>query len=150
MAIASRLTRERYLAYSIQARADAADREKWSEPDHVFVEPSRRAVFTGPVVVLTGPVTMSAAETFVQALMGRTPRVTRIGESTQGVFCDPLERRLPNGWSFGFPNAVYRTAGGEAFDAKGIPPDIAAPVFDEASVAAGRDPAMDAAVALLR
>lgn len=33
----------------------------------------------------------------IQARAGpaRTPRVTRIGENTQGVFCDVLDRRLP-------------------------------------------------------
>ena len=32
------------------------------------------------------------------ALMERRPRVTRVGENTQGVFSDVLDRRLPNGW----------------------------------------------------
>lgn len=54
-------------------------------------------------------VTTSAAEILVQALLGRGG-VTRIGEPTQGVFCDVLGRRLPNGWNFGLPNALYRTA----------------------------------------
>ncbi|MFN7923789.1 MAG: S41 family peptidase [Bryobacteraceae bacterium] len=149
LALAARLTRERYLAFSIQARADHADRHKWSEPDDVFVEPTRRAAFTGPVIALTSPITMSAAETFLLALIGRVPRVTRIGEPTQGVFCDPLERHLPNGWTFALPNAVYRTAAGEAFDARGIPPGIAAPVFADGDVAQAKDPAMEAAVRLL-
>ena len=92
---------------------------------------------------------MSAAETFTQALMERTPKVTRIGENTQGVFCDVLDRHLPNGWSFGLPNAVYRTSDGLAFDVKGIPPDIVVPVFSDADVAARRDAAMAVAVKLL-
>jgi len=33
------------------------------------------------------------------ALMGRTPRVIRIGENTQGIFSTVLSRRLPNGWT---------------------------------------------------
>jgi C-terminal processing protease CtpA/Prc len=81
--------------------------------------------------------------------MGRTPHVTRIGENTQGVFCDVLERRLPNGWILALPNAVYRTAEGAAFDVTGIAPDIAAPVFTDEDVAAGKDPAMALAVRVL-
>ena len=56
---------------------------------------------------------MSAAETFTLALVDRTPHVTRIGENTQGVFCDLLERHLPNGWTFELPNAVYRSSNGK-------------------------------------
>ena len=92
---------------------------------------------------------MSAAETFTQALMGRAPSITRVGENTQGLFCDPLDRRLPNGWAFSLPNAVYRTADGTAFDVAGIPPDVRVPVFADEDVAAGRDPVMTTAVGLL-
>ena len=80
----------------------------------------------------------------------RTAHVTRIGENTQGVFCDVLDRRLPNGWIFALPNAVYRTAEGTAFDVQGIPPDIRAPVFADDDVAANKDPAMALAVQMLR
>ncbi len=81
--------------------------------------------------------------------MERTPHITRIGENTQGVFCDPLGRHLPNGWTFELPNAVYLTSNGKAFDVKGIPPDLPLPVFSKDDVAAGRDPAMAAAIQLL-
>ncbi len=52
-------------------------------------------------VELISPLTIGAGETFTQALMGRTPHVTCIGENTQGVFSDVLGRSLPNGWRFG-------------------------------------------------
>jgi hypothetical protein len=149
VAVASRLTGRKYLAYSIQARSDPAKSDQWTPAQPVIVQPSLRRRFLGPVVALIGPITMSGAETFIQALMGREPHVELIGENTQGVFCDVLDRRLPNGWQFGLPNAVYRTANGTAFDARGIPPEIAAPVFTDADVAAGRDPAMAAALSVL-
>jgi C-terminal processing protease CtpA/Prc len=91
---------------------------------------------------------MSAAETFIEALMGR-PNVTRIGESTQGVFCDSLDRHLPNRWSFSLPNAVYLTKEGRAFDVTGIPPDIELPVFADADVADRKDPALEKALQVL-
>jgi hypothetical protein len=142
LAIAARLTTKEYLAYAIQARSDPVDRSRYTQLQEVMVRPSSRCVFGGPVIALTGPITMSAAETFTQALMGRTPRVMRIGENTQGVFCDSLDRHLPNGWSFSLPNAVYRTAEGRAFDVRGIPPDISVPVFADDDVAVRGDPAM--------
>lgn len=139
---ASRLTDREYLAYAIRARSDPVNPGKWTSASQVFVHPSSRPGFRGPVVELIGPITMSAAETFTEALMGRTPHVTTIGENTQGLFCDPLDRHLPNGWSFSLPNAVYRNAEGRAFDVQGIPPDMPAAVFADDDIAAGRDPAM--------
>ncbi len=94
------------------------------------------------MVELTGPLTISAGETFTQALLGRTPHIVRIGENTEGDFSHVLGRRLPNGWRFGLPNEIYRTADGTIFDLVGIPPDIRVPVFADADVAPGKDPAM--------
>ncbi len=150
LAIARRLATSEYLAFTVQARADPVNREQWTPGYPVVIQPSPRPGFRGPVVELIGPITMSAAETFTEALMGRTPHITRIGEDTQGVFCDVLDRHLPNGWTFGLPNAIYRTPDGVAFDVQGIPPDIAMPVFADADVAAGKDPAMAKAVQVLR
>ena len=149
LAIASRLATRPYLAYTKQARADATDRNKWTPGDPSRIVPSSRPGFRGPVVELTGPLTVSAGETFTQALMGRTPHVTRIGEATQGVFSDVLGRSLPNGWRFGLPNEVFRTPAGRTFDGPGIPPDISVPVFADEDVAAGRDPAMVKAMQIL-
>ncbi len=149
LAIASRLANSAYLAYTKEARADPVDRNKWTPGDPSIVRPSSRPGFHGPVVELIGPLTISAGETFTQALMGRTPSVTRIGENTQGVFSDVLGRRLPNGWRFGLPNEVFRTSDGRTFDGKGIPPDIAIPVFADEDVAARKDPAMARALQLL-
>jgi hypothetical protein len=150
LAIASRLATAPYLAYSKVARADPVDRKQWTPADPNRVAPSARPGFRGPVVELIGPTTISAGETFTQALMGRTPLVTRIGENTQGVFSDVLSRRLPNGWTFGLPNEVFLTPAGVAFDGPGIPPDIRVAVFDPADLSAGRDPAMMKALEVLQ
>jgi len=150
LAIASRLATAPYLAYSKVARADPMDRKKWTAADPNRVTPSTRPGFRGPVVVLIGPTTISAGETFTQALMGRSPHVTRIGENTQGVFSDVLSRRLPNGWAFGLPNEIFLSPEGVAFDGPGIPPEIRVAVFDPADLSAGRDPAMAKALEVLQ
>jgi hypothetical protein len=149
LAIASRLATRSYVAYTKVARADPEDRNKWTPGDPSEVRPSTRPSFHGPVVELTGPMTISAGETFTQALMGRTPHVLRIGENTQGVFSDVLGRNLPNGWRFGLPNEVFRTAQRTTFDGPGIPPDIIVPVFADDDVSVGRDPAMAKALEIL-
>lgn len=150
LAIASRLATIEYLAYTKEARADPVDRNKWTPGDASVVRPSTRPGFRGPAVELIGPLTISAGETFTQALMGRVPAIPRIGENTQGVFSDVLGRRLPNGWRFGLPNEVFRTPQGTTFDGPGIPPDTAVRVFADVDVAAGRDPGLAKALEMLR
>jgi hypothetical protein len=150
LAIASRLATREYLAYTKEARADPIDRNKWTPGDPSLIRPSARPGFRGPTVELIGPLTISAGETFTQALMGRTPPITRIGENTQGVFSDVLSRRLPNGWRFGLPNEVFRTPQGTTFDGLGIPPDATVLVFADEDVTAGKDPGLAKALEILR
>ncbi|GGU85395.1 peptidase [Streptomyces albospinus] len=147
--IASRLTARPYLAYRKRARNDPRDPGAFTAPEPIRVRPHQGPVYTGPVAVLTGRLTISAGETFTQSLMGRSPAPTRIGENTQGVFSDILERSLPNGWTFGLPNEEFLTADGRTFDGPGIPPALATPVFTEAELAAGRDSALTRARELL-
>jgi len=146
--IASRLAAKEYVAYAKQARANPKDPSRWTEPQPSVVRPSSRPGFRGPVVELTGIHSVSAAETFTQSLLDRTPHVTRVGENTQGVFSDVLTRDLPNGWSFGLPNERFVTDG-KNYDGPGIPPDIEIPVFPRSDLDAGRDGALEKALALL-
>ena len=150
LAIASRLATDEYSAFTKYARLYSGDGDGWTAGHVSLLRPSLRPGFRGPVVELIGPLTISAGETFTQALMGRTPHVTRIGENTQGVFSDVLDRWLPNGWSFDLPNEVFRTQEGSAFDGVGISPDVQVPVFGESDVAARKDQALVKAIELLR
>ena len=144
--IASRLTATRYLAYSKVARNNLTGPLHYTQPQKTWVEPSQRPGFHGPVVVLTGPDTVSAGETFTMALMGRTPHIQRIGLNTQGVFSDVLKRTLPNGWIIHLPNEVYWTRNHKAFDATGVPPDIPVRFFSEADLHNGYDAALETAL----
>jgi hypothetical protein len=143
--IASRLTASPYVAYAKQARSHPDDSTRWTDPQPSEVRPSSRPSFHGPVVELTAIHSVSAAETFTQALLKRVPKVTRIGDNTQGVFSDVLTRRLPNGWTFGLPNERFVTDG-KAYDVSGIAPDVAVPVFPRADMEAGRDGALEKAL----
>ncbi|MFJ6751228.1 S41 family peptidase [Streptomyces sp. NPDC091266] len=147
--IASRLTDRPYPAYTKRARNDPHDPGKFTAPQPIRVAPHRGPAYTGPLTVLTGRLTISAGETFTQALMERTPAPVRIGENTQGVFSDTLGRTLPNGWSFALPNEEFLTSDGRTFDGAGIPPAIRTPVFTEGELTAHRDSALTRARALL-
>ena len=150
LAVANHLTDHTYLAYRKEVRTDPQDASRWGVPQRVMVRPSRGSRFLGRVALLTGINSVSAAETFAMALMGRTPHVVRVGEPTQGVFSDVLERRLPNGWRFGLPNERYLTKEGIAYDVVGVPPDNLVPVFPKDDLERGRDGALEQALSLLR
>jgi hypothetical protein len=149
IAIARRLTATPYTAYAKQARSDPTDATRWSAEQPSVVEPSARPSYHGPVVELIGIQSISAAETFTQALMDRTPKIIRVGETTQGVFSDVLGRTLPNGWQFGLANERFVTDG-KSYDNTGIPPDVAVESFTPAARATGRDAGVEKAVAILR
>jgi hypothetical protein len=148
LAIARRLTATPYTAYVKQARSDPTDPTKWTAEQPSVVEPSTRPSYLGPVIELTGIQSISAAETFTQALMKRTPTVIRVGETTQGVFSDVLGRTLPNGWAFGLANERFVTDG-KSYDNVGIAPDVAVESFTPAALATHRDAAIEKALAIL-
>ena len=100
------------------------------------------------MVLLTSRYTVSAHETFTQALLGRTPEVVRMGENTQGAISDHMFRSLPNGWIFSLPTQRFFTEG-VAFDGAGVPPTIGVPVLTPEELDRGEDAAFDRAVALL-
>jgi hypothetical protein len=149
IAIARRLTAVPYTAYVKQARSDPADATKWTEEQPSVVQPSTRPGFRGPVVELIGVQSISAAETFTQALMNRTPKVIRVGETTQGVCSDVLGRQLPNGWRFGLANERFVT-NGKSYDNVGIAPDVPVESFTPAARSTGRDAAVEKALVILR
>jgi hypothetical protein len=149
LALASRLTNHEYLAYSKVARNDVIDNGGRTAPQRIMVRPSSRPGFSGQVALLTGHDSVSEAEVFAMALFGREPAVTRIGEETQGVFSDVMERTLPNGWHFRLPNEIYLANDGRAYDVTGVPPDIRVPVFSEQDLRDGRDTALEKAIEVI-
>jgi len=147
VAVASRLTDRDYVAFTKRTRNDPEHLpdgdQGWTAPQTTHVVPSTRPRFLGRVFLLTGPNSFSAAETFTMALMGRTPHVVRVGESTQGVYSDVLGRTLPNGWEFGLPNEVFLDAENHHYEKRGVPPDHEVAVFDPEDLKAGKDRAIE-------
>ncbi|ALM39808.1 S41 family peptidase [Streptomyces sp. FR-008] len=148
--IAGHLTDTPYRAYSRRARNHSADPTRHTRPQPVYVTPAQGPRYTGPVAVLTGGSTVSAGETFTQALMDRPGRTVRIGQPTQGVFSDVMRRRLPNGMAAWLPNEEFLTRSGRTFDGTGIPPHLTEPVFTEDEFDRKRDSAFEGALNVLR
>ena len=91
------------------------------------LEPAAKAgpngTFTGPIALLTHDASFSAADVFVM-LMADLPHVTIIGEPTNGIFSNMLERKLPNGWKYTLSHQVYYSSDKTCYEGKGIPVDI--------------------------
>jgi hypothetical protein len=149
LAIASRLSGAKYLAYSTVTRTNPRGPTRFTEPQQIWVEPAARPGYRGNVALLIGPDAISGGETFAMALIGRRPAVTFVGENTQGVFSDVWGRKLPNGWTFGLPTEVYLTMKGKSFDRVGVMPAIRVPVFPKSDLDNGRDGALARAIEVL-
>ncbi|MFE5755980.1 S41 family peptidase [Streptomyces massasporeus] len=148
--IAERLTDRPYVAYAKRARNHPADPDRHTRPEPIRVAPTAGPRYTGPVAVLTSGTTVSAGETFTQALIDRPGGTVRIGQPTQGVFSDVMERSLPNGMTAILPNEEFLNRSGRTYDGTGIPPHLTEPVFTKEEFAKKRDSAFDRAVSVLR
>lgn len=115
--IASRFTTEQRVGFTKKARL----KEGFTPVKTVNFGPKGDEQFTGEIVLLTSPITASAAEVFALCLK-ELPYVTLIGENTNGVFSDILEHRLPNGATVGLSNEVYTDSKGVVFEGVGVGP----------------------------
>jgi hypothetical protein len=85
--------------------------------------------FKGQLFILTSHETASAAELLVLGSK-EIPNAKSIGSTTEGVFSDILNKKLPNGWTYGLSNMIYESLDGVSYEEIGMTPDykIAYPV----------------------
>lgn len=122
--IAGRFAAKRALAYTKFA-ADSTNKT----PFETFIVPHDGLRYTGPVVLVTSEVTVSAGEMLTMGLRTQ-PHVTHVGEPTRGALSDVLEKRLPNGWTLELSNEVYHDHRGQFWEGKGIPPHVPLQIFN--------------------
>lgn len=87
----------------------------------IYVKPKANA-YKGKVYILTSHQTASAAEDFTLGTMSAIPNAIRIGSNTAGIFSDILEKKLPNGWEYGFSNEIYESPNAVSYEVIGIQP----------------------------
>ena len=124
LALAERLTSEKYIAYYKQAFVYSVTKTEWTDKKASWVNPTGRSSYLGNIALITDYDTVSAAETFAMAVMDRGHPTIRIGQNTRGAFSDILPRTLPNRWLLGLPNERYIDRFGVSYDETGIPPEI--------------------------
>jgi carboxyl-terminal processing protease len=120
----------------------------WQEGDHGQIEPHKTIQYDGPVVVLTGPGTVSAAEDFVVAFQ-TSGRGKVIGQKTNGSTGQPLQIRLPGGGGARICTKRDTYPDGRDFVGVGCLPDIEVEPSRK-DIAAGRDVVLKKAIAVLK
>ncbi|MDH7452206.1 S41 family peptidase [Luteimonas composti] len=114
---------------------------------HRILASTPRDPYTGPLAVLIGPGSASAAE-LLAARLQETGRARLFGQRSHGAVVGTRGINLPDGGLLRVGMWAITTAGGRSLDKVGVDPDVAlAPDWD--AVRAGRDPVLDAAVQAL-
>lgn len=128
-------------------RAWWADQAWLSLPADPLEPDAARPRFTGPVAVLSSPLTVSAAEDFLVAFKA-SRRGPIVGEPSYGSTGQPLFAPLPGGGAVRICSKRDTHPDGTDFMGTGITPDIAcAPTI--AGLAAGRDEVLERAMAYI-
>jgi carboxyl-terminal processing protease len=113
-----------------------------------FVVNPRLATFEGPLAILVDGTSASTSEILAEGLKD-LGRARIFGTRTAAAALPSLFEKLPNGDGFQFAIANYISEGGQPLEGVGVTPDVEAPVTRQALLA-GKDPALDAAVAWIK
>jgi len=97
----------------------------WIEGGPALIEPRKGKRFGGPLVVLTGPGTYSAAEDFLVPLQ-YSGRAVLVGQKTGGSTGNPIVVPLPGGGTFRVVSKKDVFPDGREFVGLGISPDVEA------------------------
>jgi carboxyl-terminal processing protease len=104
--------------------------------------------YTGPLAVLIGPVSGSAAEILAAAVQDQK-RGVLVGRASNGAVLAGKKFALPDGGSVNVPIYDFVRAGDRRIEGVGVEPDIEVmPTLED--VRAGRDPVIERALAMLR
>ena len=113
---------------------DQPQRRNAVGPDALRWIAQRCATLNGEVVVLTSPLTASAAEAFLLAITEVTD-ATVVGGRSFGEFSDAIDWTLPDGTELTLSMETYTTLDGENYEAVGVPVDVPASLTSTVDVA---------------
>jgi carboxyl-terminal processing protease len=100
--------------------------------------------YPGPVVILIDGLSGSTSEVFASG-MQEMGRAVVVGERSAGAALPSFFQKLPTGALFEFAIADFKTPKGVLIEGRGVIPDVEVKL-DRASLLAGRDAQLDAAV----
>lgn len=105
--------------------------------------------YSGPLAILTGESTGSAAEIFAHVAQYHK-RATVVGRRTAGAVLGSFNYRLPDGGYLTIPELDYLGVDGQRLEGRGVTPDVAISPPDLADLRANRDRDVEAALQILR
>ena len=123
------------------------DKSTYSKRKYRRVKAKGRHQYTKPVVLLVSDFTASAAEVFV-LLLKDLPHVTIIGDTTEGIFSDMHEFKLPNSWEVTLSRQQFFSREMINYEGIGIAPDVRA-LNGAQDLVTGRDAVLEAGVAAI-
>jgi carboxyl-terminal processing protease len=113
-----------------------------------FAVNPRLITFAGPLAILVDGTSASTSEIMAEGLKD-LGRARIFGTRTAAAALPSLFEKLPNGDGFQYAIANYISEGGKPLEGLGVTPDVEASVT-RAALLAGKDPALDAAVAWIQ
>jgi len=120
----------------------------WLEKSPSIIEPVNGKRYTGPLVVLTGPGTFSAAEDFLVPLK-YSKRALLVGEKTAGSTGNPIAVALPCGGTFRVVSKRDIFPDGTEFVRIGIIPDVEV-IVTQQDIIRGGDPVLNKGIDVIR
>jgi carboxyl-terminal processing protease len=113
-----------------------------------FIVNPRVNTFAGPVAILVDGTSASTSEIMAGGMKDLS-RARIFGTRTAAAALPSVLEMLPNGDGFQYAIANYISEGGKPLEGLGVTPDVEAPITRQALLA-GKDPALDAAIAWIR
>jgi C-terminal processing protease CtpA/Prc len=136
--LAERLVRRPFTSPPFTFRHfDGPDRQS-SNFTQSALSPWPAPAWDGPIVLLTGPHAISAAELFMQMLVAFNRPLAIIGQPSAGTTGPVTRIRLAGGYLFSYTGGLVTNVDGGRFMGVGIRPDITVPVTAQ-DLASGTD-----------
>jgi hypothetical protein len=121
---ASRLIQQTFLSPLFEHALYNGPSHQTPSTSQLTLEPLTDPAFAGPLVLLTGPHAVSAAETFMQMLVGADRPVAVVGQRSAATNGNVTGLSLPGGFGFIYTGMNVRNPDGSVFHGTGIVPDI--------------------------
>ncbi len=128
------------------SRTDAGDFVYARHHFEVRGESAADYVFAGPLAILVDGTSASTSEIMAEGLKD-LGRARIFGSHTAGAALPSVFEKLPNGDGFQYAIANYISEGGKPLEGAGVTPGRGNAAVTREALLAGKDPALDAAVA---
>ena len=144
--VVSRFVDRKRVGHYKQTKKGAGEND-FAELRTRYIEPRGAVRYDGDLMVLTNDASYSAADVFAM-LMADLPNATLVGDHTNGIFSDMLEKKLSNGWKYSLSHQRYYSSAKVCYEGKGIPVDVEV-LNTQTDLKTGRDPVITKALELL-